>query len=133
MKRLIVVLLIVILIAGCGKSSVLPSSKLSPAITSPDDIEPKNEAEAYNTPFGVKVSCIAMDIITIIGVVYSCYCMVQSERVVKQALCTARQALCTARQALCEAERQREQVEGQKRHAGHQVNHPGYSIGSSKD
>jgi hypothetical protein len=126
MKRLIVVSLIVILIAGCGKSSVLPSSKLSPAITSPDDIEPKNEAEAYNTPFGVKVSCIAMDIITIIGVVYSCYCMVQSERVVKQ-------ALCTARQALCEAERQREQVEGQKRHAGHQVNHPGYSIGSSKD
>jgi hypothetical protein len=126
--------LIAILIAGCGKSSVLPSSKLLPAITSPDDIEPKNEAEAYNTPFGVKVRRIAGDIIVIIGVVYLCYCiycLVQSERVLKQVLCTTQQAVCTARQAVCEAERQRCKMEEQKRHAGHQVNHPGYHIGSS--
>ena len=140
MKKVISLLLVVVLVSGCGKSSVLPSSDVlslsklpppipPPAITSYDDI---SKVKAYNMTFWDKVQLIAEPAIGIIWGVFLCYDIVVSEREQKRFDERCKRAEeREKRRAECDKVRQRSKMEEQKRHAGHQVNHPGYHIGSS--
>jgi hypothetical protein len=133
MKKIISLLLAVVLIAGCGKSSVLPSSVPPPDITSYDDIKvsnPNNESEADNMPFWVKAGLIAEVAIGIIACGCLCYGIVRSEREIKRSECAFKRFEV---EFACQMERWRSQVEEQRNHAGHQVNHPVYSTGAKKE
>ena len=129
MKKVISLLLAVVLVSGCGKSSVLPLSKLPPAIPPPaitwyDDIKvsnPNNETESDNMPFWFKAELIAVSAIVImLG-----YNIVQIERELKR---FDRSLKILDWVIKCQKEIQRIQMEQQINHAGHQVNHPGFPI-----
>jgi hypothetical protein len=133
MKKVISLLLAVVLVSGCGKSSVLPLPVPPPDITWSDDIKvsnPNNETESDNMPFWFKAELIAVSAIVISSIVFLGYNIVKSEIAMKR---SAKLFERSKIEFACQMERWRNWVEKQKRHAGHQVNHPGFPIVHSDD